>query len=76
MENMVNSLMSKVDCGQSGNRGLTMYLLSVKQMIDNMAGFKINTEIQENRKASGPPKASRIYEYSAPDLLINVPSSA
>ena len=53
-----------------------MYSLSVRQMIDNIAGFRMNTEIQEKRKASGPPNDSRMYEYSAPDLVINVPSSA
>lgn len=48
MENIVNNLMSHVDWGQSGKSGLTMYSLSVRQMIDNMAGFKINTDIQVN----------------------------
>lgn len=76
MENIVNNLISRVDWGQSGNRGLTIYSLRVRQIIDSMAGFRMNTDIQENRKASGPPKASNIYEYSAPDLLIRVPSSA
>lgn len=76
MEKTVNNLMSIVDWGQSGNNGLTMYSLSVRQMIDSMAGFNINTDIQENKKANGPPKASNMYEYSAPDLLIRVPNSA
>lgn len=58
MEKIVINFMSKVDWGQSGNSGVTMYSLSVRQMIDSMAGFKMNTEIHEKRKASGPPKAS------------------
>lgn len=45
-------------------------------MIDNMAGFKTNTDIQENKNANRPPNDSRMYEYSAPDFVINVPSSA
>lgn len=45
-------------------------------MIDNIAGLRMNTEIHENRNANGPPNDSRMYEYSAPDLVINVPNSA
>lgn len=60
MEKTVNNLMSKVDCGQSGNNGLTMYSLRVRQIIDSITGFRMNTDIQEKRKARGPPKASRI----------------
>lgn len=76
IENTVKSFMSSVDCGQPGKSGVTMYSLSVRQMIESMAGFRMNTEIQLNRKASEPPNASKMYEYSAPDLLISVPSSA
>lgn len=60
MEKTVNSFMSRLDWGQSGKSGLTMYLLRVRQMIESMAGFKMNTDIQEKRKANGPPKASRM----------------
>jgi hypothetical protein len=49
----------------------------------NRAGFKISTEVHANKKAGmGPsvlwkgPKASLRYTYSAPDLVIIVPSSA
>lgn len=42
----------------------------------NMAGFKMNTETHEKRNAGRPPNASKMYEYSAPDLVIKVPSSA
>lgn len=53
-----------------------MYSLRVIQMMVSMAGFRTKTEIHEKRNASGPPKDSRMYEYSAPDLVIKVPSSA
>lgn len=70
------SFMAEVLDSHSGKNGCTIYSLRVKQIIDNMAGLSTKTEIHENKKASNPPNDSRIYEYSAPDFVINVPSSA
>lgn len=42
----------------------------------SMAGFRINTEVHENKNAKRPPNDSKMYEYSAPDLVIKVPNSA
>lgn len=70
------SLTTNVLGEQSGKNGCTMYSLSVMQMIDNIAGFSTKTEIHENKNANKPPKDSRMYEYSAPDFVIRVPSSA
>ena len=76
MKKIVMSLMMEASGWHSGKNGCTTYSLRVIQMIDNMAGLRTNTEIQENRKANKPPNDSKMYEYSAPDLVIKVPSSA
>lgn len=76
MKKTVMSFMAKESAWHSGKKGCTMYSERVMQMMDSIAGFKMNTEIHEKRKASRPPKDSRMYEYSAPDFVISVPSSA
>lgn len=72
----VISLISQTSGKQLTYKGVTTYSAKVRQMMASIAGLRMNTEIHEKRKAKRPPKASKMYEYSAPDLVIKVPSSA
>lgn len=69
--------------GPQGKNGSTAYSPKLIATTPNKAGFSIKTEVQANKKAgTGPrflcngPNASFRYAYSAPDLVIIVPSSA
>lgn len=76
IKNTVISLITDALGTHPKKNGCTTYSLNVRHIIANIAGFRTNTEIQENRNAKRPPNDSRIYEYSAPDFVINVPNSA
>ena len=76
IKNMVMSLITQALGVHPMKNGWIMYSLRVMQMMANIAGFRTNTEIHEKRKAKRPPNDSKMYEYSAPDFVINVPNSA
>jgi hypothetical protein len=76
IKNIVISLITDASGVHPKKNGWTTYSLKVRQIIANIAGFRTNTEIHENRKAKRLPNDSSIYEYSAPDFVINVPNSA
>lgn len=60
---------------QSDEKASTRYLEKERQMMANMAGFRIMMDIQAKRKAGRCPNAVMKYVCSAPEVGIMQPNS-